>query len=421
MANKKGFHFFNEMNTLFQKNLFLRSMKKTLYYTDGILLKFSKKPKIASTTKKKKVLVLFNLGLGDAVVFRCSALKLRKLFPKKEYELTLTCQNGTEKIFENDQLFDHFIPVDYKSAAVNPKIRMNLFKQLRKEYYDVILDPVGIRECNSNVLMMRAACGKEKIGITDITKPVPCPPKIIQKTYTKVLKLNHPGISLLEFYSSFFEKVGDNKIPFHVGFEKLNTKPSKIDLPKKYFIVFPNASMQLKRWHIDRFCEVARRVAKKTGWELVLLGTKDDKASIDEFKKLIDMPYVDLVDKTNLNDYFNIIDQASFIMTNDTSAYHIALMEQTPVAIITGGYTYDRFVIYDFERKDEFLRPCTVTYNMDCFNCENRCPYIKSGDLNWPCLEKITVEFAWEKIEKFLDELTKGGTHGSRKTTRTKK
>lgn len=167
--------------------------------------------------------------------------------------------------------------------------------------------------------------------------------------------------------------------------------------------------MKLKRWHTERYAELAKRIYDKTKMELVLVGTSADLEAINELKEQIDVPYIDLVGKTSLHDYINVIKKASLVVTNDTSAYHIAVIEETPVAIITGGYTYAKYVEYNFKRKKEFKQPCIIVHNMKCFNCENRCPYLKNRDTNWPCLEKITVDDAWKKIEKLIDKESIGG------------
>ena len=135
---------------------------------------------------------------------------------------------------------------------------------------------------------------------------------------------------------------------------------------------------------------------------MVILGTETDKTTIDEFISKIDVPYINLFNKTSLNDYFDIIKNATLVVTNDTSAYHIAVIFETPVALISGVYTYHRYVLYDFERKDEFKKPYPIVNKMKCMDCYNRCPYLKKNDVNWPCLESVSVDYAWKEIEKIL-------------------
>ncbi len=395
--------FFKKVSGLFQKNLFLRDIKGIMYYIDSIILLFVRKPKY-DDKGKKKILIIYNLALGDGVIWRCSAVNLRKIYPEKDYKITLICQKGIEKLYNNDNIYDEILPIDFNKATVNLIERIKNFKIIRKVYYDITLDPVGISEWTTNILYVKAAIAKKKIGLRDENIYLHCSLKKINRIYNKVIKIEKKNLSLLEYYSCFMNNLSENKIFFKVGLEKLYTKRSNKELPKQYFVIFPGASMKLKRWPIDRYANLAQKIYDKTHLNLVLVGTDSDKEAFEEFKSLLKIPYIDLVGKTNINDYIDILKRSSLVVTNDTSAYHIAVVEEVPVAIITGGYTYYRYVKYSFQRQNEFRKPCTIVHKMDCFDCGNRCKYLKSNDINWPCLDKITEDYAWEKIEKLIDD-----------------
>lgn len=399
---------FRGMAGLFQKNLILRDLKKIMYYIDGIILLFIKKPK-KRKTKKKKVLLIYNLAFGDGVIFRCSMVYLREIYPKGEYEITLLCQKGINKLYENDNIYDSIIPIDFNKSTVNIIERFKNFKLLRKYYYDIVIDPVGTSEWLTNIFYTRASVSKNKIGVRDITIDSYCSIKKIKKIYNEIIEIDIPRLSLIEYYATFFRKLSKGKISLEVGLEKLNTTPNQIDLPEKYYIIFPSASMKLKRWSLEKYNQLAEKIYKKTKLPLVLVGTKADEEVIDEFKKIINVPYINLVSKTSLNDYIDILKKSSLIITNDTSAYHIAVVEEVPVAIITGGYTYYRYVDYNFKRKNEFKKPCIIVHEMKCFDCGNRCRILNKDNINWPCLEKISVKDAWTKIEKLINDNNIGG------------
>ena len=87
------------------------------------------------------------------------------------------------------------------------------------------------------------------------------------------------------------------------------------------------------------------------------------------------------------------------------------------MAIISGAYTYERYVLYDFKGNDKYRKPCIIVKNKKCKNCNNRCKYLKSSDKIWPCLNEISVSDAWEEIEDLINE-NYGGNNGHRKITR---
>ena len=396
--------FFKKAVTFFQKNLFFRNIKGILYYVDMLMIAFIKKPK-QETRKKKKILLIYNMAFGDGVIFRCSAINLRKVYPKKDYEITLLCQKGINKLYENDDIYDEIIPIDFNKSTVNLKERFKNFKIIRKNYYDIVIDPVGIFEWTTNILYTRVAVGSEKIGLRDINVDLYCRKNKINKIYNKIIEIEKPNLSLIDYYNCFINGLSNKKLNIKPKLEKLVIEKPKIKLPNKYFIIFPCASVDLKKWPIERYAEIAKRIYHKTKYKLVLVGSEVDVKAIEEFKSYLTIPYIDMVCKTDLNDYMYAISNAKLLITNDTSAYHIAVVQEVPVAIISGAYTYERYVLYEFEDCEKYRRPCTIVKNKKCKNCSNRCPYLKSEDKIWPCLDEISIDYAWDKIVKLIDSV----------------
>lgn len=393
-----------KLYNLCQRFPLLRYLKVLLYFVDYLLLIFIKKPKYNKKKKKKEVFVIYNYAFGDGVIWLCSARQLRKLYPKDKYNITLICQKGIHSLYENEDIFDKVIPFNLTKATFNLKTRFKLFKLLREKYYDIVLDPIGVAECTTNVFMCRALVSKEKITILDKTlDKYLCPKWIYEKIYTNIIEINKSNLSLLEYYAEFIRGLGLKN--FEVKFNKIKIKNFKIKLPNKYFIVFPSASTLLKRWPVEKYAEIIRRVYKKTKLPILFCGTNSDINSINELKSLVkDIPQYDIVNKTTLLEFIEVVKRAKFVITNDTSTYHIAVTNEVPVTIITGGYTYNRYVKYEFKNMDKYLKPYIVTSNLKCFNCDNNCILLKSNSKLWPCLEMITVEDAWKVINKMIED-----------------
>ena len=387
MENKKNEKYSSSISlklyNLCQRFPFLRKLKVILYFVDFFLLLFIKKPKYEER-KKKEIFIMYNYAFGDGVIWLCTARELRRIYPKNKYRITLICQKGIHSIYENEGIFDEVIPFPLTKATFNLKTRFELYKVLRKRYYDIVLDPIGVAECTTNVFMSRALVANEKITLLDTTlDDFMCPKWLYKKIYTKVIEIKEKNLSLLEFYAYLIRGIGDAN--YEVKMDKIKVKNFNVDLPKSYYIVFPSASTRLKRWPVDRYAEIVKRVYKKTKLPLLFCGTSSDIDSINELKELIkDVPQVDIVGKTNLLEFIEVIKKAKFVITNDTSTYHIAVTNEVPVTLISGGYTYDRYCKYDFKNKDKYLRPYLAMSNDDCFNCDNICKYLKSNDSIWP-------------------------------------
>lgn len=395
---------FTKINNLVLKNNAIKNLKSMYYYIDGINLKFIKKP-IKSENTKTKVIIVYNLSLGDGAMFNCALKNIREIYPADKFEITIICQKGLNKIYEATKLFDNVLSFNFTKATIDLKERRKIFKELRKQHYDILLDPIGIEECSTNILLSRAICSDEKIGIINHGRTVKCPEKIYKKVYTKILELNAPEMHLIDHYFEFFNLLGDlNK---ETEFVNLPDEPLKEKIDGEYFIVYPSASTEYKRWPIERFAEITKRIFKKTGIKLIVCGTGVDRQVNNELIDLVkeEVEYIDLTEKTSILEYINLIKGAKFVITNDTGIYHVAVVSEVPVCITAGAYTYNRYLTYNFKGKEKYKRPYVACTKMECSDCDNRC--IKSNELNktWPCLDGVTVEVAWEQISKMLDEL----------------
>ncbi len=388
----------------FQRHPFFRKLKLFFYFIDSFLLLFIKKP-LNSNNSKKKVLLIYNYAFGDGVIWLCSVSKIRSLYPSEKYNLTLICQKGINKLYEAQNIFDEVIPFDLTKSTFDLKKRYELFKKLREKKYDIVIDSIGVGECTTNVFMSRALVADQKISSLDITlKYKLCPKFIYKKIYTKIIEISIPDLSLIEYYSIFFQKLGikDKKVDFY----KLKSQKYDFKLPERYFIIFIGASTNLKKWPVERYAQLVNKIYKQTKMPAVICGTKDDQKAVDDFKMVIknNVPLIDLVSKTNLLEFIDVIKRAALVITNDTSTYHIAITQEIPVVIIAGGYTYNKYVKYDFTGNEYYKKPCIVVNERDCFNCDNRCKYLKRSDQIWPCLNDITLDYAWKKVKEYIKD-----------------
>ena len=388
---------FIKIYSLFQKSSLLKKLKSIMYYFDRIIMLFIKKPKYKESSKKK-ILIIYNLAFGDGIVFLNALKNIRNIYPQDNYEITISIQKGLEKIYDSTKLFDRIIQLDYNKSTVNIKERIKTIKKINDTYYDIVLDPVGANECLTNVLMTRNAKGKEKIGCVFTEYEKSCSKHIVKKTYNTIKTINEKTL-IEQYYSFFYDK-------YNVEYCELPKKEFTGALPNNYFLVFPSASMELKKWPLDRYAEIINRIYEKTKYSLVLCGTKVDKEDCDQLQVLLDkkIPVINLIGKTNLLEFISIIEKANFVITNDTSTYHISVVNQTPVTIISGSYTYDRYVSYDFKGCSKYIKPYIAAKKMDCMNCYNKCSKIKKNDKLWPCLSAISTDDAWKVINRMIDE-----------------
>lgn len=391
---------FLKINQMLWKMSFLQRIRSLFYFIDSVLLVGTKTQKTLQTSKKKKVLIVYNMALGDGIMFLGVARHFRNVYPREEYELSIACQSAFRSLYEETKIFDCVLGFDFAGAIVNLKNRRALFRTIRKEQYDIVIDPVGCDNCTTNVFVTRAVLGKKKIGVLDTTLPdIQCPSWMRNRIYTDIVCLQTPKLHLIEFYAELLKSLGDETCDAHPA--NFGPIELKLELPERFFIIFPTASMGVKRWPLDRYAYLARKIQKETGMPLVVCGTNHDRVVVEEFLKLIpDVTTLDFIGKTSIREFIELIGRAELIVTNDTSAYHIAVAKQCNVALISGGYTYTRYANYHYANKG-YKDPVLVCSKMECYDCNNHCKY-NNKDI-FPCIESISKEAVWEKVKEMLN------------------
>lgn len=377
-------------------------LKYIMYLFDRIICLFISKPKKDIKTKKQ-VLILANLGLGDAMNFLSVAEKYRKAYPKGEFEISLYVSNHLDELMRRETEFENIELVPFNQITTDLKKRIKLIRKIREKYYDVVIDIMGATGCTPSVYLMASSVADEKISIINKAYSK-CPQFFTKRIYTKLVEINDKKITNIEYYHYLVNEIlniKDENIEFH----KIREIELKLDLPKEYYIVFPSASLDIKKWEYEKFGELIDRIYEKTKLPVVFCGTNTDLKDVTEvIKNIKKAQYVNVLGKSSVIEFVEIIRRAKFVITNDTGAYHIALSFEVPVSIITGGYTYDGFVAYNF-KNNNYKKPYIITDKRECFNCNSDCKYLKQNQEKWPCLEAVTVDYAWEIVKQMIDDI----------------
>lgn len=340
------------------------------------------------------------MALGDGVMFYGVSKAIREIWPKGQYEVTITCQSAFSSLYESAGIYDKVLPLDFSGAVINLKKRRELFGKLREESYDLVVDPVGCEDCTTNMFVARAAKGKRKIGVLDMSlKERQAPEWLRRKIYHKIVEIRQGQIHLIRYYGEFFRKLGAKScIPKPA---ELPAAELPFEVPERFFIIFPVASMEVKKWPLKRYAYLAKKIYNKAKMPLVVCGTEHDRQGIEEFLRLLpDVEVKDYIGKTNIMQFIELIGRASLVVSNDTSAYHIAVAKQVPVAMVCGGYTYHRYAKYDYE-KEGCRAPLLVHQEMECYDCNNHCCH--TGFQLFPCIDKIGAKEAWKEISALME------------------
>jgi len=147
-------------------------------------------------------------------------------------------------------------------------------------------------------------------------------------------------------------------------------------IPGKYIVVAPSASFHPKRWPVERFLELSKRIIAETSYHVVVLAGPDD--TFCEIFNGVDERLMNLQGKTSLKESMQILARAELSIGNDSGMNHIAEAYEVPVVTIFGP-TDPRFGFVPHGKKSSFLskdlwcKPCSTTGKSRCYRKEQYC------------------------------------------------
>ncbi|WP_407935978.1 glycosyltransferase family 9 protein [Cupriavidus plantarum] len=161
--------------------------------------------------------------------------------------------------------------------------------------------------------------------------------------------------------------------------------------PRGYVCVHPGARMLSRRWPVERFAEVARRLRER--WPVVVTGAPDELPLDARLAGQCGIEVINLGGQTTLGTMAALIGQARLLVCNDTGASHIAAAMDTPSVVVSCGSDSPRWAPLDTALHRVLAdwppcRPCGW----------EKCP------LGHPCAVHIGVDDVMRAIEHVLDE-----------------
>jgi heptosyltransferase-2 len=143
-----------------------------------------------------------------------------------------------------------------------------------------------------------------------------------------------------------------------------------------------------KRWPEAHYAVVASAKLHQ-GWQVWLMGSKNDKEVTDKINRLVGNECKNLAGMTSLEDTVDLLACASAVVSNDSGLMHIAAAVDVPVVAVYGstdpGYTPP------YSEKTTILR-----LGLECSPCfERECP-----KKHLDCLNKLEPERVLEVLPK---------------------
>ncbi len=159
-----------------------------------------------------------------------------------------------------------------------------------------------------------------------------------------------------------------------------------------FWVLAPGATAESRRWPIEFFRELARRVVQGTGWPGIIVGGLAEVGLGIELTRDSSLKLLDWTAKGSVGSYWKVFRQARFSVCNESGIAHVASLCGSPVQIVCGAANPQRTAPLGPGKVQIAFNP------VDCWPCErNTCGQVASRKLD--CLKGIQPEAIWNDIK----------------------
>ena len=358
---------------------------------------------------RKTVFVYANDLLGDTMVKLPFFFSLRREFPKEKYRIVLVLNRGVASMVEKLNCADEIIeerPLHWRHSIFwifTPSgILAKSLRWAMRHKVDVVIVCHRSRSLGSDFAV--CIC-KPSVGVAyavDMATPMlPMSARYQMSTYdvfyTHLLEAKRGRHQLEEMDMLLSMAAGhivkssrltlDDVSPM-LDYSVANT------LPGDYIVLVPGARVQYRRWPTNRFAEVTRRV----GGAVVIVGTQEEFAVAEEIAKDLDAEVVNLSGKTTLPQLGGVLQNARFVLANETGAANFAAAIGARTICVLGGGDFGAFFPNDFYKNTR-----SIYHSEPCFGCRWTCPRANLQSAIAPCIDAITVDEVYSAAKEMLD------------------
>jgi ADP-heptose:LPS heptosyltransferase len=167
----------------------------------------------------------------------------------------------------------------------------------------------------------------------------------------------------------------------------------------RYCVLFPGAGAAGRQWPLPNFVEISKRMRVAYGVEIIVCGGPAEFHLGEKMETLLP-GIVNTVGRTTLAELVNLIGDATLVVTNETSAAHIAAALGVKAVCMLGGGHEGRFLPYPPEAG---LSTVTcVSLKAPCAGCNWTCKFNVPDSSPKPCVANIAVDAVWGEIRNAM-------------------
>lgn len=353
-------------------------------------------------THSKGLLLVRLDAIGDFIIWLDSAKEFRRLYPDRK--ITFCANSAWFDLAKRLPHWDEVWPIDVQRLNERPIYRFQTLRKIRQAGFEIAIQPTFSRVFLHGDAIVRASGAAQRIGsVGDLSNINLRLKSISDRWYTSLVAASQAPLMELERNAEFIRNLSGQD--FNAG---LSVLPKLIDLPDRlkisspYFIVFPGASWCGRQWPAAHFVEVAVQLHRTYGWLPIFCGGPSELALCQAIVDHSAAPAVNLGGVTSLPELVELLRGACILISNETSAVHLAAAVSTPTVCILGGGHFGRFMPYP-----DYIsgtKPVAAIHEMTCYHCNWRCTQAHDPAGAVPCISGVTVSAVLKLVDLELSK-----------------
>lgn len=333
----------------------------------------------------KNILVVKLSAIGDVIHALPVSYAIKETFP--DAKLTWVVEPPAYDLLKINPYIDKIIVFRKKEFKTLKGLARNFFpfrKEIQAENYDAVLDLQGLFKSAAIAFFAQS---NTKLGI--------CNMRELSNKISKPVIGEHAKGHIVERYLDTARAIGCRvdevvfpiKIPPEESLKAIEIMVHAGLYEENPYIVFAiGANWPNKRWSTDFFAELGDWIYNLNIVPVIIGGGVLDENRAEEIISKMEIPPINLVNKTNLIQLAYVIKKSRLVIGGDTGPVHLAAGLGVKTLMLMGPTDANRNGPYGQIEN-------AIEVDTDCKGCWKRaCP--KNED----CLKKISVQTVKDKI-----------------------
>jgi lipopolysaccharide heptosyltransferase II len=109
---------------------------------------------------------------------------------------------------------------------------------------------------------------------------------------------------------------------------------ANFDVNNKWIIVHPGASEEKRRYPLEHWIDLVRRIVEEFGYQILITGADGDRPLADAIKSKIGKNVFSIAGQLTIREFVAVVHRAPLVLSVNTATIHIAAATQTKVIVL---------------------------------------------------------------------------------------